>query len=842
MSRLNIIEGVVNGKLVDVMRDSGSTGCTVRRSLVNACQYTGRKIRCRLIDGSLLTVPEAVVDVQCRLFTGRVEAAVMKSPLRDFILGNVGGVRDRCGVDATTQTVAAMTRSMARAKESRQIQLRVPSVPDLMNSSEVKRDQRVDPSLEVVRGHLRDNAVRTSKGKQTSFIERNGKIYRKLVLDSGEVQMQFVVPEKYRHAIFQLGHVSPMAGHMGARKTVERISREYFWPGMTTEIDRLARSCDACQKTTDRGRVPPAPLRPLPIISTPFERVAVDIVGPINPRSSDGYKYILTLVDFSTRWPEAVALKNIETTTVAEALLGIFSRVGFPRQILSDRGTQFTSAMMDELLRLLSVEGLRTTPYHPQCNGLCERFNGTLKKMLRRMTAEQPKEWPWYIAPLLFAYREAPQSSLKFSPFELVYGRTVRGPLQVLRELWDEVDPDPNVQTTYEYVLNLSERLKTTCDLAKEELTKAQEVQKSYFDKRAKLRVFEPGDKCLILLPTSHNKLLATWQGPFNIRARVSDTNYLVQVDGQRAKRYHVNMLKRYVESGAVTVAGAQECERQFTSVGREFVSAARSPEQLACLRLVRARFQPHERDEIFSAVVINGEENDGIGPITAETAPQESCHDVVMSEELSAEQGRQVKQLCVEYGRLFCDKPRVARVPSHTIELISQTPVKVKPYPIPLRLMSKVKHEIEVMVEAGIIEKSVSPYCSPLVVAAKKTGEVRLCGDYRQVNAKTKIIAEPMSDQRLIFTRLAKSKYFTKLDLTKGYFQIPLELRSQEITAFVTPWGLYQYRVLPFGLTNAPAVFNCVMREVFQDIPGVEIFVDDVLIHTAEFGEHLRV
>ena len=127
------------------------------------------------------------------------------------------------------------------------------------------------------------------------------------------------------------------------------------------------------------------------------------------------------------------------------------------------------------------------------------------------MAAEQPKEWPRYIAPLLFAYREAPQSSLKFSPFELVYGRSVRGPLQVLWELWDGVDPDPDVQMTYEYVLNLSERLKTTLELARQELVKAQEVQKSYFDKKAKLRVFQPGDKCLILLPTSHNKLLATW-------------------------------------------------------------------------------------------------------------------------------------------------------------------------------------------------------------------------------------------------------------------------------------------------------------------------------------------
>ena len=99
-------------------------------------------------------------------------------------------------------------------------------------------------------------------------------------------------------------------------------------------------------------------------------------------------------------------------------------------------GSQFTSALMKEVSRLLSFKQLVTSPYHPICNGLVERFNGTLKKMLTRMCAERPKDWDKYIDPLLFAYREVPQESLGFSPFELIYGWPVRGPMQVLRELW----------------------------------------------------------------------------------------------------------------------------------------------------------------------------------------------------------------------------------------------------------------------------------------------------------------------------------------------------------------------------------------------------------------------
>ena len=120
-------------------------------------------------------------------------------------------------------------------------------------------------------------------------------------------------------------------------------------------------------------------------------------------------------MDFATRYPEAVALKNITTTTVAEALMSIFARVGVPEEGLSDRGTQLTSDMMKEVGRLLSLKQLTTTPYHPQCNGLVERFNATLKSMLKRMCSERPRDWDRYIDALLFAYREAPQESLGLS-------------------------------------------------------------------------------------------------------------------------------------------------------------------------------------------------------------------------------------------------------------------------------------------------------------------------------------------------------------------------------------------------------------------------------------------
>ena len=128
--------------------------------------------------------------------------------------------------------------------------------------------------------------------------------------------------------------------------------------------------------------MPRAPLIPLPVISQPFERIAMDIVGPLT-RSSRGNRFVLIVCDYATRYPEAVPMKHVDAASVAEELVSIFSRVGVPKEILTDQGTNFTSHLLAELYKMLHVRPIRTTPYHPQTDGLVERFNLTLM-MLRK--------------------------------------------------------------------------------------------------------------------------------------------------------------------------------------------------------------------------------------------------------------------------------------------------------------------------------------------------------------------------------------------------------------------------------------------------------------------------
>ena len=164
---------------------------------------------------------------------------------------------------------------------------------------------------------------------------------------------------------------------------------EFFWPGIASDIKRFCQSCDICHRTRPKSKIIKAPLGKMPRIHVPFRRVSMCLIGPLKPSTHSKNRYILTLVDNATRYPVYSLPLSTDTETVAEAVVNIFSRVGIPNDILTNKGTQCTSSELREVSRLLSFKQLVTSPYHPICNGLAERFNQTLKKMLMRC-AEQP--------------------------------------------------------------------------------------------------------------------------------------------------------------------------------------------------------------------------------------------------------------------------------------------------------------------------------------------------------------------------------------------------------------------------------------------------------------------
>ena len=550
-SRLPTAEGTVNGRNVEVLRDTGCTCCTVKRSLVSDDQLIGKESYVTLIDETTQKYPLAVIDVDCPFFAGKTEALCMEDTLYDLVIGNIDGSKLP---DMSHFSAAAVTRSQAKQSENACRKLKVPDQIINEDKEALKQAQATDPNLDSIRGRVESGSITVSRGLnrgETKFVRKKGLLYRQFT-KGNKVTLQLVVPVGFREKVLRLAHETLLTEHLGIKKTLDRVVSEFFWPGVCGDVARFCKSCNICQRTIQKGRVTKVPLGKMPLIDTPFKRVAVDIVGPIEPRSDKKSRYILTMIDYATRYPEAVALPSIETERVAEALIAMFSRVGIPSEMLMEHESRVTIEVMNEVSRLLSLQQLTTIPYRPYSKGPVERFHAMLKRVLLTMCAERPNDWDKYLPALLFAVREIPQESLGFSPFELLYGRNVRGPMQILRELWSVEETDEHARLTYQYVIDLRERLEKTCKLAQDNVRKLDIKQNAFYDKRARSRKFDVGDKVLLLLPSESNKVLLQWNGPYEVLEVVNAMNYKINVKGV-VNTYPANMLKLYVERQNVT-------------------------------------------------------------------------------------------------------------------------------------------------------------------------------------------------------------------------------------------------------------------------------------------------
>ena len=442
------------------------------------------------------------------------------------------------------------------------------------------------------------------------------------------------------------------------------------------------------------------------------------------------------------------------------------------------------------------------------CNGMTEEFNRTLKTTLKRLCSEQPRQWHRYINLLLFVYHEVAQESTGFFPFELLYGRAVRGPMYILKELWTKEVKAPEVKNSYQYVFELREKLEDTLKIAHEELQKAQQKRKHYYDRKTKVRKFQPGDKVLVLLPTDHNKLLMQWKGPNEVSSVVGISDYKVKVK-DKLKVYHANLLKAYIQR-------EREPEQAAAAVAERLVTSVTCNDEQSKLEL---------------------DDNDflEIGGYVA----KESMADVKTGPGLNDTERAEFLDLVQEFSSLFTEAPRTTSLVQHPINLTSNEPVRSKPYPVPYSMRESLKKDIDDMMKMGVIRESNSPYASPVV--KKRDGSDRVCVDYCKLNKLTMFDPEPMPAAVDLFQKLNGDKFFSKVDLSKGYWEISLPEADIPKTAFVTPDGLYEFLKMPFGMVNSAATLKRGMRKLLKGMNNVEFYRDDILVHTRTWEEHLK-
>ena len=343
---------------------------------------------------------------------------------------------------------------------------------DLLSRSQLCKEQHNDPEILP----LLERALDEKEIDQVPvcFYVKNGILMRKWrppdvsAEDEWTVNHQIVVPRVYRPEILNLAHETPMSGHLGINKTYHKILNHFYWPGLKSDVSQFCKSCHTCQMVGKPNQtIPKAHLQPIPAFDEPFSRIIIDCVGPL-PKTKSGNEYLLTIMCASTRFPEAIPLRNIKTKNIVKALVKFFTFVGLPKSVQSEQGSNFMSGIFQQVMHELGITQYKSLPYHPESQGALERFHQTLKNMIRSYCFDTEKDWDEGIHLLLFAVRESVQESLGFSPFELVFGHTVRGPLKLLKEKF--LSNDDSSLNLLQYVSDFKDRLSRACEAARTNL------------------------------------------------------------------------------------------------------------------------------------------------------------------------------------------------------------------------------------------------------------------------------------------------------------------------------------------------------------------------------------
>jgi hypothetical protein len=837
---------------VQIWRDTGAFQSLMQKDVVPATDETSLGVSIPVQGvGGYVGAPLHRVHLKCDIFTGPAVVGIVNElpiPGVQLLLGNdlvgakVGCLPLMVGEPIISETssqnddsllpACAVTRSMSKAQkemdsESDEFDLaetfmnwndsETSDVELVASKSSLVRAQSSDPAL----SHCRDEAVSDEECQDLSacFYWKSGVLMRKWMppeasLDEEWLAVhQVVVPTKYRGEILNLAHENPMGGHLGVRKTKVKILQHFYWPGLQHDVADHCRTCHTCQVVGKPNQsIPKAPLKPIPAFEEPFSRVIIDCVGPL-PRTSSGFKYLLTIMCASTRFPEAVPLRNIKAPTISKALVKFFTLFGLPKTVQSDQGSNFMSGVFQQVMHELQISQVRSSAYHPESQGALERFHQTLKTMLRSYCLDHQKDWDEGVPVVLFAARESVQESLGFSPFEMVFGHSVRGPLKILKEKF--LGGEPTVPLL-DYVSAFKERFHSTCEKAHENLRQAQANMKHYYDRNASVREFEVGDKVLVLLPIPNDALHAKFFGPYIVEQKLGELDYVIRTpDRRKQKRVcHVNLLKRYYDRDSPSVALAVP-----TEVSNE-----------------------PELEGETSTPVSDSLEFCGLD-VTAKLRNSEVLAKLDSKlDHLTGVQRKDIEVLFEEYRDLFSDVPQQTDAVEHDVQLLNDDvkPVKQPPYRVSPVKLSLLREEVSYMLEGGLIEPSESPWSSPCILVPKKDGGWRFCTDFRKVNTLTASDSFPLPRIEDCVDSIGQAKFVTKLDLLKGYWQVPLTDRAKLISAFVTPEGSWQYKVMPFGMKNAPSTFQRLMNKVINGLEGCRVYLDDLVIFADSWSQHL--
>lgn len=294
--------------------------------------------------------------------------------------------------------------------------------------------QTSDPKLRsIIELCSKNNKNEREVKRVKDFAYKDGVLYR-IRNDPGGPILVVAIPRTMSKQVLAACHDDPFGGHLGVHKTYDKIKTRFYFPGMGKYVNKYVKTCARCQERKRAPFMPPGLLQPITVGGV-CERYGIDILGPF-PKSYKDNKYVVVATEYLTRFAIARALPDATTALIAMFVVeDLICTFGCPREILSDRGVQFRSNLMRDLLNYVQIKAKFTTAYHPQCNGLTERYNKTLVEMISKYIEKSQREWDRMLHLLMFAYNCSVNRTTGFTPFHLMYGREPVLPIERRLEL-----------------------------------------------------------------------------------------------------------------------------------------------------------------------------------------------------------------------------------------------------------------------------------------------------------------------------------------------------------------------------------------------------------------------
>lgn len=336
--------------------------------------------------------------------------------------------------------------------------------------------------------------------------------------------------------ILRENHDLPIAGHLGSNRMLNRIKESYYWKNMRSDIETYVKNCSLCQTNKALRQVNRAPMQITTSSTQPFERISLDIVGPLPEAGMTNLKFILTLQDDLTKFSVAYPVSNATAEETCECLVHFISLFGIPQKILTDQGTNFTADLFKRTCQFLKIKQLWSSPYHPQTQGALERSHSTLKEYLKSYVNENQSDWHKYVYTAMLAYNTNVHTTTKFTPYELVFGHKPFIPNSIY---------DLRTDLTYpEYIKKLHHRLKLSRDKALENINQSKEKSKRYYDQHSRPIKYKVGDYVYLKTHLRLRKALSPiWKGPYKV-IKVHSNNTLTLLINRRHITHHFDQIK----------------------------------------------------------------------------------------------------------------------------------------------------------------------------------------------------------------------------------------------------------------------------------------------------------